>query len=334
MRDEKINFAAVMKRIAICLSIVLLAASCGVTKKVSSSDTVKIPTQAEADSIMNLSNAAVFVVEKASGPVIYGFTADTDSAKVNVYSKVPVKKVWTDAPTVTYPCASEYDLPLVSGPDSACVREIAGKRYLSFTTERMKGSTVQKTLTLYQADLDNICHVSFDGSIRRDGKIYGRSDIAFQENNSSPQMQWADSVILSDSRFVALSDEQLMSDQAIDWWLEKNPSAQTRATKVNFGSLPAECTLVQQFASAKKESNKSYRVALFDTVEYTVIVSQNRSTGAYSLVWVEPRCRNKKTDQLLNSIYFSNGNYLALFYYKGNRTFKYNLSVASGQLQR
>lgn len=318
-------------RILIIALAGLLFASCGVSNKTTS---VKVPTQAEADSIMNLNNAAVFVVEKAAGPVIYGFTAHPDSALVSVHSQTFVKKGWVKSPVVTYPCGEEFRLPLSGGPESISTREIAGAKYLSFSTTREKEGQLQKSVILYHPDSEMMYNVSFEGKKRRDGKIYGQTDLSMQSENTLPQKVWADSILRATPGFVILSKEQLMSDQAIEWWNEKNPAALTKASKINFGSLPAECTLVQQYSKTKKESGQAFRAALFDTAEHTIIVAQNRSTGEYSLVWVEPKCKNTRTDRFLNSIYFASGSRLVLFYYKGSKTFKYTLSLASGQLQR
>lgn len=321
-------------RISVLLLATVLSASCGVTSKPLAQEPIKTPSQAEADSIMALNGAAVFVVEKASGPVIYAFKAHKDSALVDVHCRFVENNAWSKSPVITYPCAEEFNLPLSSGPESRAVERIAGSDYLCFTTVRDNGERVQKTVCLFNPGSETLENVSFDGKRRSDGKIYGQTDMAMQDGGSLPQKMWADSLLRSDPGFVALSKEQIMSDQAIEWWLEKNPAALTKASTINFGSLPSECTLVQQYKKETKESGQAYRAALFDTEEYTVIVALNRSSGKYLLAWVEPKCKNPKKDRLLNSIYFSSANQLALFYYKGSNTFKYNLSLASGQLKR
>lgn len=321
-----------INRLAAVSFAIIAAASCGTPRK--AAQPAKIPTTAEADSIMKLEGAAVFVVEKPSGPVIYAFTAHKDSALVDVHSRTLIKNNWTRTPVVTYPAASETGLPLTSGPEDICRKNISGTEYLSFTTTREKGGHLQKTVSLYHPETDMLYNVSFDGKNRRDGKFYGQTDLSMQANSTLPQKVWADSVLKRTANYVILSEEQIMSDQAIDWWLEKNPAALTSATKITFGALPAECSLVRKYQKTKKENGQPYRAALFDTTEYTVVVAQNRSSGEYFLVWAEPRCRNSKTDRFLNSVYFSSATRLTLFYYKGSHTFKYSLSLASGKLQR
>lgn len=326
-----------VKRIACLVFAAALAFSCGVTRKVvveTKPETVRIPTQAEADSIMGLPGAAVFVVEKKTGPVIYAFKAHPDSAFMDVHCRTLSQKIWKESPVVTFPCGNDLHLPLVAGPDSARVRQIAGKSYLTSICTRKAGDNLQETVYLYDPDTEVMNDVSFEGKRRRDGKIYGQTNLSMKADPTLPQLVWADSLLARTPGFVILSKEQLMSDQAIEWWTGKNPAALTKATKIYFGSLPEECTLVKQYAKTAKETGNSHRVALFDTVEYTVIVAQNRSTGKYSLIWAEPKCRNKKTDMLLNSVSFAKNGRLELFYYKGNRFFKYYLSLANGQLQR
>jgi len=323
-----------MKRFGILLCVAALFCSCGTTGKLSGNKVKYMPTQAEADSIMNVRNAAVFVVEKATGPTLYGFAVHKDSAMVDVHYMSYVKKYWYRAPVVVYPCGDESYLPLVSGPDSIKTVEIDSVKYLTFMIQREKHGHYQKTISIYRTSDEMETSVTFNGQRRRDGKIYGETSFSMQTASEAAKLSWADSMLRSDPQLVTLSKEQIMTDQAIEWWLKKNPSALTGASRITFGNLPEECTLVQQYKKEQKETASTFRAALFDTLEYTVIVAQNRSTGYYSLVWVEPRCENKKTDRLLNSIYFSGGSRLALFYYQGNRTFKYLISLSSGQMQR
>lgn len=321
-------------KIVLLLAAAVFAASCGVSKK-SASQSIPVPTQAQADSIMGLQNAVVFVREMASGPVIYAFAPHVDSALVDIHQcKVQAKNGWTKDKPVSFPCGPESGYTLVSGPESMGIRNFGGAQYLTFTFFREKGSRVQKMISMYQPEQDVLNCVTFEGKRRSDGKVYGCTDLSMQNDKELPQKVWADSVLVNTPGFVALGDDQIMSDQAIEWWLEKNPGALSKASKITFGSLPAESSLVQQYKKTSKETGPGYRVALFDTVDYTIIVAQNRSTGAYSLVWVEPVCKNPKKDRLLNNIYFTSGNTLALFYYKGSQTFKYKLSLANGQLQR
>ena len=155
-----------------------------------------------------------------------------------------------------------------------------------------------------------------------------------QLNAGSLEMRWAIATQAADPRLVELSEADLMTDQAIEWWLDKNPTALTRATRISFGQIPAESSLVAAYKKASKESTAPYSAALFNIRGYTVIVSYNRSSASYSLIWAEPQCRNKNTDRLLNNIYFESGSTLALFYYKGRTTFKYRLTLANGSLKR
>ena len=89
------------------------------------------------------------------------------------------------------------------------------------------------------------------------------------------------------------------------------------------------------FKKARKEKGKNCTAALFDIRGYTVICTQSRKDGGYSLAWCEPRCKNKYRDNFLNSIYFeSDGVTLVMFYYRGRTTFKYRLLTASQTLRK
>ena len=134
-----------------------------------------------------------------------------------------------------------------------------------------------------------------------------------------------------------LSDAVALTDDSIAWWLEKNPDAETRATRLNFGALDEESSLVAGFKAARsrdKDSSRSFTAALFDIRDYTVIVAYSKTYKNYILVWCEPVCQNKNRDKLLNSIYFEDDASLALFYYKGKTTFKYHVNLASRTIRR
>lgn len=136
-------------------------------------------------------------------------------------------------------------------------------------------------------------------------------------------------------RLKEIKPEDALSDDAIVWWNGSNPDALGHAKSLNFGSLPDDCSLVTAFKKAKKEQSKLYSAAIMDFRGYTVIVSYSKNTKKYSLVWVEPICRNSRTDRYLAGIYFdTNGTTLNLFYYKGKTTFKYFINLSSKAIRR
>lgn len=131
---------------------------------------------------------------------------------------------------------------------------------------------------------------------------------------------------------VQISKADLLTDSAIRWWLEKNPKAETSASRLSFGVLDPESSIAAACSKARKERGKGYSAALFDIRGYTVICAVKG--GEYSLVWAEPVCKNKRTDKYLDTIYFeSDGTTLDLIYYKGRTTFKKKISVVSKSLQ-
>lgn len=128
-----------------------------------------------------------------------------------------------------------------------------------------------------------------------------------------------------------------LTDNSIAWWLDKNPTAETKATRLTFGALDEESSLVEGYkkcSSRNKDSSSNFSAALFNIRGYTVIVAYSKGNKSYNLVWVEPECQNKNRDKLLNTIYFDDANNLSMFYYKGKTTFKYHLNLATHALRR
>lgn len=73
--------------------------------------------------------------------------------------------------------------------------------------------------------------------------------------------------------------------QSIAWWLGKNHKADT-TSKLTFGLLDAESSMVQAFQNAGKERGKGRTAACFDIRGYTVICL--KKGNQYSLAWCEP----------------------------------------------
>ena len=85
----------------------------------------------------------------------------------------------------------------------------------------------------------------------------------------------SDNRINSDPRLVPIAKADALTDDSIAWWLEKNPNAETNASRLNFGALDEESSLVAGFKVARsrdKDSSKSFTAAMMDIRDYTVIV--------------------------------------------------------------
>ena len=319
-----------------------LAFSCTVTRTVTG-NAVKapVPTQEQADSLFNSlvgvsDNARTFILETEESPLVFGIVPHPDSAKVSVTKLHAPKGNWEIASASSYPLG-DRNLAFESYADSTRLREISGKQFFTFAVQRTDGSTMQRSVAAFSPDDMSVEAMTFTGRTRKSGTktdYVGTSDRNVMSNAFIPQLEWANTRLEGMSDLVFMSEGEIMSKQAIEWWLEKNPKALTSASRITFGQLPAESSLVDLYGKQKKENGDKYYCAKFNTDEYTVIVSKNKSTGQYSLCWVEPVCKNKKTDRLLNSIYFSNGSYLTMFYYHGNKTYSYRLNLANGTLQR
>lgn len=166
-------------------------------------------------------------------------------------------------------------------------------------------------------------------------KIEGQSPEAIEGLNPTAEVLWLLDRFKENPGLVPVSKADLLTDNAIKWWLERNPKAETSASRLAFGRLDSESSIVAAYKKARKEKGKSYNVALFDLRGYTIICAFAKTSGEYSLVWCEPVCRNRNRDKFLNAIYFEkDGNVLDLFYYKGKTTFKLRISMASQAVRR
>ena len=166
-------------------------------------------------------------------------------------------------------------------------------------------------------------------------RIEGQSPEAMEGLRNTAEVNWLCARIAENPSLVPVAKADLLTDNAVKWWLERNPNAMSTASRLNIGVLDKESSIVAAYGKARKEKGKGYNAALFDIRGYTVVCAYSRSTGEYSLVWCEPVCKNTRRDRFLNSVYFeSDGTTLVFFYYKGSNTFKYRVSLASKTLRR
>ena len=210
-----------------------------------------------------------------------------------------------------------------------------GRNYLHFAY--LNGDSEYVEL-LYMPEEDIVQQALFYGNPlpKKEGEPYrieGQCPEKMEGLQLSAEVGWICSRFAENGSLVQISKADLLTDNAIRWWLEHNPKADTSASRLSFGVLDPESSVVAEFRKARKEKGRGYSAAFFNIRGYTVICSQSRSSGEYSLVWCEPVCKNPKRDKKLNSIYFE-GDVLNLFYYKGNSTFKLRISLASKTLRR
>lgn len=219
--------------------------------------------------------------------------------------------------------------------------EIDGKKFLSFNyiNSSDNSKVIEYVVSLFNPADDSVTHSMFYGRdmSAKDGlKIEGQCPEALS-SLVLPENAWLLNRINSDPRFEQISKANALTDDSIAWWLEKNPEAETRASRLNFGALDEESSLVAGFKAARsrdKDSSRSFTAALFDIRDYTVIVAYSKTYKNYILVWCEPVCKNKNRDKLLNTIYFEDDASLALFYYKGKTTFKHHINLANRSIRR
>ncbi len=193
---------------------------------------------------------------------------------------------------------------------------------------------------LYLPDEDILNQAIFYGNPLKttNGEAYrieGQSPENIEGLNPTAEVRWLLGRFGENPSLVPIAKADLLTDTAIKWWLERNPKAETSASRLTFGRLDPESSIVAAYRKASKERGKSYNAALFDIRGYTVICAADRRSGEYTLVWCEPICKNPNRDKFLNNIYFEkDGNVLDLFYYKGKKTFKLRVSLASQAIRR
>ena len=219
--------------------------------------------------------------------------------------------------------------------------EINGKNLLSFNYINCadNNKNIEYVASLYDPEDGSFTHAMFYGRDMsgKDGlKVEGQCPEALS-TLATPENAWLLNRIKSDPRLVPIAKADALTDDSIAWWLEKNPNAETNASRLNFGALDEESSLVAGFKVARsrdKDSSKSFTAAMMDIRDYTVIVAYSKTYKNYILVWCEPVCKDKNRDKLLNNIYFEDDANLALFYYKGRTTFKNRINLASRTIRR
>lgn len=210
--------------------------------------------------------------------------------------------------------------------------EIKGGRYVKFDYKNENNSSEIEYITnLYSVD-DNVIYTAmFSGKKEHENGenfLEGSCMDASQGGAlSTPQMSYLIGFLGNKEYFRPFSKDKLMIDTAIEWWYDNNKAT---AKTLAFGVIPNDNPIVAAYKAAKyKEKDSRWDVAVFDIRENTVVVSYDRVERQYSLVWSEPIAKDKKRDQLLNSIYFERNTALVLYYYKGNTTYKKRVNLAS-----
>lgn len=181
---------------------------------------------------------------------------------------------------------------------------------------------------LYDVEQDVAHQALFYGKPLADNKIEGQSPEMMGGNLPSAEVAWLVGELRENEALVPISRADILTDDSIRWWLQKNPKAQT-ASKLVFGRLDAESSIAQACKGASKEKGKNVSVACLDIRGYTVLCAVS-SKGEYTLIWCEPICQNRKTDAYIRSLFFENdGTTLDVVYYKGKTTFKNKISLTS-----
>ena len=232
---------------------------------------------------------------------------------------------------------SDLDVPLALALPLEVAAPFGSRNYLHFAYLNGDSEYVE---VLYQPEEDILNQAMFYGTPIKPAegekyRIEGQSPEMMEGLSPTAEVMWLTGRFTENPCLVALSRADLLTDESIKWWLERNPKALTSATKLTFGKLDPDCSIVEAYKKARKERGKSSNAALFDIRGYTVICAANKAATEFTLVWCEPVCANKYRDRFLNSIYFdTDATTLNLFYYKGSTTFKYRISLASQTLRR
>ena len=329
-------------RYFITLAGLYLFVSCGPTVHVAETAPASLPLPGMEEAVELVTslanspaNGLTIPLETSSGPKVFHFYPDESSNNMNVVTLAPSEGQWALANKVGFPCFEADGTSFKEFKDGIKVERIGEKDIIVFGALREDGEgKAQRTVVTFDPEGENLQAVSFCGKYIADGRIEGSSYIDAVASALNPELDYARSLLITDASLVELSKADEMTDQAIQWWLKNNPRAQSNAGSISFGSVNAESSLVEAYKKAKKETSANYNVAFFDIRGYTVVMVQRKSNGSYVLAWAEPVCANKSTDQLLNNVYFRDGSNLILFYYKGRRTFNYQLNLATGRLMK
>ena len=260
---------------------------------------------------------------------------------VRVYGSECVKGVWQPVFTSDY---ERYQLTDAAEVRTFLLGDVALVRtgeqrwlHASYRNVPADGQVIEHVETLLEPLGSTVVSAVFygkplDGQMRR---IEGQSPEALVASElRSPEINYLLAAMADDHSLVQIAQADALTDEAIVWWLEQNPKAATSASKLFFGQLPEECSIVEAFKKDRnKEKSGGYTAALFDIRGYTVVCERN-SAGEYSLVWCEPKCKDRSRDKYLNTIYFEKGATLCLYYYKGRTTFKYRINLANKSIVR
>ncbi len=228
--------------------------------------------------------------------------------------------------------------------DSLCVVEFNRRNMLTFSyvNENAEGGQ-EYVAVLYDYHNDHAYGAMFYGTSilaeasQDEYRIEGQCLEVLAGGIITAEQVWNMGRLEKNPLLVQISKADLLTDESIKWWLSRNSKAvaSTSASRLNFGVLDPESSLVQAYDKASKEKGGKYNASLFSLRGYTVIVAYSKDSEEYLLVWCEPECKNKKTDRLLNSIYFEgNGSSLAMFYYHGRKTYKYRVNLSDKSLRK
>lgn len=253
---------------------------------------------------------------------------------LKILSPEGVEEGYRDIPVYSQeeaPQPSKLALPL------KVVSPFGGRNYLHFAYLN-GGSEYVEVLYLPEEDIASQAIFYGNPITPKEGESYrieGESPEWMEGLSLTAETLWLAARLKENPSLVQLDKADILTDASIRWWREKNPKAETSATRLTFGVLDPESSIVAAYKKAGKERGKAYNAALFDIRGYTVICAANKRTGEYTLVWCEPVCKNSNRDNYLNNIYFEgDGSTLDLFYYKGKKTFKLRISVASQAIRR
>lgn len=221
--------------------------------------------------------------------------------------------------------------------------KINGRNLLYFNTLNYSDTAknLEYVATLFDIENDSQTNAMFYG--RNMGKsldefkIEGQCPDTLGDGIMLPENLFLINSLNSNPSLEQISKADALTDDSIAWWLSKNPTAETSATRLTFGALDEESSLVEGYkkcSSRDKDSSANFTAALFNIRDYTVIVAYSKKNKNYILLWCEPVCKNKNRDKLLNTIYFEDDNTLDLFYYKGKTTFKIRVNAATRAVRR
>lgn len=210
--------------------------------------------------------------------------------------------------------------------------QLGDKPYMHFSYMAREGTKAEYTGVLFDCAQEAFSSASFYGRLADNGTIEGSSPDAISlTTGASPEIVWLLRSFDENPALIKIAREVELSDQAVEWWYDKNPDAMKSSKTLSFGKLFTESSLVEGYAKAEKERAGAWSAAIVRHRGDICIVACNKSTGEYTLVWCEPETKGRR----IANFYIETGaSNLNLVVYQGRSMIKYKINLNNKKISR